>query len=106
MGAYEMGNCPPVRFPRGDCNGDASVNLSDAVCTLNWLFVGNQAPGCLAAANTNGDAAANLPDAIHLLNYFFTAGPPPAEPFPACAPSRLAGDRTLGCDNPPDDCRP
>ena len=104
IGAFEMGGCAPFRFLRGDCNGDANVDLSDAVCTLNWLFAGGEAPGCLAAANTNGDAAVNLPDAIHALNFLFVAGPPPAEPYPACAPSRLAGDRTVGCENPPVDC--
>ena len=106
MGAFEMGDCSPARFLRGDCNGDANVNLSDAVCTLNWLFAGGQAPGCFAAADTNGDAAVNLPDAIHLLNFFFVAGPPPAAPFPSCARSGLAGDKALGCESPPEDCPP
>ncbi len=27
-------------FVRGDCNDDGTVDLSDAVCTLNWLFLG------------------------------------------------------------------
>lgn len=104
MGAFEMGDCPAARFLRGDCNGDAKVDLADAVCTLNWLFAGGEVPGCLAAANTNGDDAVNLPDAIHLFNFLFAAGAPPAAPYPACAASRLTGDRVVGCENPPADC--
>ena len=37
-----------------------------------------------------------------LAKYYARSEPPPAEPYPACAPSRLAGDRTLGCASPPD----
>jgi hypothetical protein len=51
---------PETRFRRGDCNNDGGVDLSDAVCTLSWLFLGGRTPSCLAAANTNGDAAVDI----------------------------------------------
>lgn len=104
MGAFEMGDCPAARFLRGDCNGDANIDLADAVCTLGRLFAGGDVPRCLAAANTNGDEAVNVADAIHTLNFLFAAGAPPAAPYPSCAASRLAGDRAVGCENPPADC--
>ena len=29
-----------TRFLRGECNDDSTVDLSDAVCILDWLFLG------------------------------------------------------------------
>ncbi len=49
-----------------------------------------------------GDDAVDIADPVWLLNFLFASGPPPVEPYPACAASRLAGDRELGCENPPD----
>ncbi len=83
-----------TQFLRGDCNGDRIVNITDAACTLNWLFTGGIA-GCVAATNTNGDDAANIADATYLLNHLFAGGPAPAHPFPECGTADLAG---LGCE--------
>jgi hypothetical protein len=89
------------RFVRGDCNDDGNVDISDALCTLNWLFLGGATPGCLAATNTNGDAAVDLSDAVYLLGYLFLGGPAPVLPFPACGPGLLATDGEMGCETPP-----
>lgn len=105
MGAFEWGDCLPVRFLRGDCNGDRRVGLSDAVCILSWLFAGRDRPGCLAALNTNGQKLVELADAIGVLNFLFAAGPPPPAPYPHCASSALASDRNLGCERPAEECR-
>ena len=90
-------------FLRGDCNDDGDVDLSDAVCTLNWLFLGGPAPGCLAATNTNGDAAVDLSDPVSLLNHLFLGGPAPEQPFPDCG--LMAVDSELGCGTPPASCQ-
>ena len=44
------------RFLRGDCNDNGTVDISDAVCTLEWLFLGRAAPGCVAATNLTPEA--------------------------------------------------
>ncbi len=93
---------PPSGFRRGDCNDDGAVNITDAVCVLNWLFGGPAAVGCVAALNTNGDSGVNITDAVSLLNFLFAGGPAPAAPFPDCGPGMLPADETLGCANPPD----
>jgi hypothetical protein len=62
-------------FIRGDCNDDGGVDISDAVCVLNWLFLGGSAPDCAAVANSNGDAAGR-----HLRRDV-----PPQSPFPRWA---------------------
>ncbi len=107
MGAYE--HCEPTPSPaplflRGDCNGDATVNISDATCTLNRLFVGGRAPGCIAATDVNGDEAVNMADPVSLLNFLFAGGPPPVQPFPECGPGDLPGDDSLGCESLPAAC--
>lgn len=40
----------PAAFLRGDANASGKVDLSDAVFTLNWLFLGGLAPSCPDAA--------------------------------------------------------
>ena len=92
---------PEMPFRRGDCNDDGAVDIADAVCILNWLFVGEATPGCVAATNTNGDDAADITDATYLLNHLFSGGAAPAQPFPDCGPGMLPADVELGCTNPP-----
>ena len=88
---------PSGPFLRGDCNDDGNVDISDAVCTLNWLFLGDAEPGCVAATNTDGAGVVNITDPIYLLTHLFLGGPPPVDPFPACGTSDLAADAALGC---------
>ena len=72
-----------------DCNTDGRVNIADAQCLLNWLFLGGPAPGCQDAMNFNGDARLNIADGISGLNFLFLGGPPPAagvgcQQYPEC----------------------
>lgn len=105
-GACELGHtCAcTVRFLRGDCNGDSTVNIADGSCTLNWLFLGTADPRCIAAVDPNGNGSTNIADVSYLLNFLFLGGPDPIEPFPNCAESSLATDATLGCQSPPAPC--
>jgi predicted GH43/DUF377 family glycosyl hydrolase len=93
------------RFRRGDCNDDGNVDISDAVCILNWLFLGGETPGCVAVTNTNGDAGADLSDAVYLLGHLFLGGPAPVAPFPDCGSGLLLADEELGCGAAPAGCR-
>jgi hypothetical protein len=61
----------------GNANGDASVNVGDAVYIINYVFKGGPAPPCLPQANANGDAAVNVGDAVYIINYVFKGGPAP-----------------------------
>ena len=93
------------RFVRGDCNDDDEVDISDAVCILGWLFLGGDAPGCVAVANTNGDVEEDISDGVYLLSYLFLGGPAPASPFPECGMGTLARDET-SCEITPGFCEP
>lgn len=84
------------RFLRGDSNGDARVNITDAVHVLRYLFAGGGVPPCLDAADVNDDGSISVSDAIYLLQFF--ARRIDALPDP--------GPRTPGPDPTPDglDC--
>jgi hypothetical protein len=69
-------------FLRGDSNADKEIDVSDAVFTLLYLFVGSVSPRCLDALDFNDSGEINVTDAIDLLHFAFMAGAPPAAPFP------------------------
>ena len=73
-----------TRFLRGDGNGSGAVDLSDAIVTLDHLFLGGDEPVCLTAADVNGTGDVDVTDPIYTLAYLFTGGNRPASPFPNC----------------------
>jgi len=90
MGAYER--ClPPVSFIRGDANADGSMDISDPILVLLYLFAGHAAPSCAASADADASGSVNITDAIRLLGYLFLSGPEPPAPFPACGEDPGAG---------------
>jgi hypothetical protein len=64
----------------GDANGDATINLADAVFLINYVFKSGPAPEPLEAGDANCDGSVNLADAVHLINYVFKGGPEPCCP--------------------------
>ena len=73
----------PVTFLRGDVNGDASIDISDAIGTLAYLFAGNTVP-CEKSVDSNDDGIINVADAIQLLGYVFGGTSEIPAPFPTC----------------------
>ncbi|HDS01918.1 MAG TPA: hypothetical protein ENO22_01690 [candidate division Zixibacteria bacterium] len=64
----------------GDANADETVNVSDAVAIINYVFVGAAAPDPMESADTNCDAAVNVSDAVMIINYVFIGGNDPCDP--------------------------
>lgn len=75
---------PPVtEFIRGDANQDLSIDISDPIMVLEFLFGTGGALTCLDAADANDDGDINIADAVGILQFLFNnAGPLPA-PYPA-----------------------
>ena len=71
---------PRAPFLRGDADGSHSVELTDAIYTLNFLFLGGPNPSCEDAADSNDDGALNVSDAVFTLGFLFLGSEPP--PFP------------------------
>ncbi len=76
---------PLTAFTRGDANGDAAIDIGDAICAIEYLF-GQSAdpckakvPRCFAAADANDSGALDTADAIEILDHLFAhTGPLPA----------------------------
>ena len=64
-------------FVRGDANADQTIDLSDAIYILNYLFKNGPTPVPFEAGDVDCDEVVDLSDALILLNYLFKNGPPP-----------------------------
>lgn len=85
-----------TRFLRGDSNDDGSVDISDAVAVLGYLFQGGNAPYCADAADANDDGQVDIGDPILILRSLFQRSARIRPPYP-----RAGHDRTpdeLDCD--------
>ena len=64
----------------GDLNWDGSVNISDAVFLINYIFIPNSPlPNPLESADVNCDSKSSLVDIIYLINYVFRGGSAPCD---------------------------
>lgn len=99
-GAHEYEGSGPRPFIRGRANGDATVDLSDMVFVLTYLFLGGSAPGCIDAADTNDDGGVDIGDPIFGLAALFLGGTAIPVPSEACGPDPTQDD--LGCASSPD----
>lgn len=82
----------PCQGKCGDANNDATVNVSDAVKIINYVFVGGQEPQpVLACGDANGDGAVNVSDAVKIINYVFVGGGAPGDCSPG-SPNWYNGD--------------
>jgi hypothetical protein len=86
---------PRASFLRGDTDCNGAFNITDAVRTLNFLFLGVGSMCCLAAGDINSDGKVNISDPIFNLNVLFLGIGMIAPPFPACD---FVRDSRLGCD--------
>jgi plastocyanin len=69
-------------FLRGDTTGDAALDISDAVATLNFLFAGTGRPFCDDAMDSNDDGQVDIADPIFALGYLFLGTEEIPRPFP------------------------
>lgn len=82
-------------FRRGDANGDATLDITDAQVALNYLFLGGAVPRCLDAVDADDSGVLNVTDAVYLLNALFLEGRAPPAPYPG--PGRDPTPDALDC---------
>ncbi len=75
-------SCDPPSYVCGDADGNSSVNISDVVRLINYIFAGALPPNPLAAGDPNCSGAVNISDAVYLVNYIFSSGPAPCTSCP------------------------
>ncbi|MBI4605518.1 MAG: hypothetical protein HY721_26430 [Planctomycetes bacterium] len=87
---------PETPFVRGNTNTDASVDLSDGIRVLLYLFLGGEPSRCQDSMDANDDGGVDLSDASYLFNFLFLGGPeiPPPYPAPGTDPTP---DELPGC---------
>ncbi len=61
----------------GDANANGTVNLSDIIYLVNYVFKGGIPPCPEKAGDANRNGVVNLPDIIFLVNHVFKGGPAP-----------------------------
>ncbi|MCZ6795967.1 MAG: hypothetical protein O7J95_20355 [Planctomycetota bacterium] len=103
-------SCTGVSLVRGDADANGSINLTDGIVILNFLFLGAAAPACLDAADTDDDGGArpSLTDAVIIFGWLFSGGPPPREPSPSgptysaadCGPDATEDEMDCGMASP------
>jgi hypothetical protein len=82
-------------FLRGDSDANGDIDLTDAVFSLTWLFVGSRPPPCLDASDVNDSGEFNISDPIFLLNHLYLGGPAPPSPgMEACGLDLTEDDLT------------
>ncbi len=95
----------------GDCNQDGQVDISDAICLLGALFLGDPPvlpcgdgkpthAGNLALLDWQPDGLVDLSDAVSLLVFRFLGGPKhvlavPGQETSACIPMEGCGDNAI-----------
>ena len=91
-------------FVRGDSNLDETVDISDGVATLGYLFLGGPALSCLDAADVDDSGEVLLNDAVYLFANLFSGGRAIPAPYPGCGmdttSDRLDCERST-CDDDP-----
>ncbi|MGQ9588689.1 MAG: dockerin type I repeat-containing protein [Planctomycetota bacterium] len=80
-GAYPCQGPEKPRFVRGDTNADGTINITDGIFLLNYLFLGGSEPPCEDATDANDDSGVNITDAIYVLSSLFLGGPEPPPPY-------------------------
>jgi hypothetical protein len=84
-------------FRRGDVDASGTLDISDAVGILSYLFQGTGTPNCLEAADTDDSGDVDITDAVNNLGYQFLGQAPPFDPGPInCGPDPHAP--FLGCE--------
>ncbi len=61
----------------GDANGTGTINISDAVYVINYIFGGGPAPNPICLGDANGTGSVNISDAVYIINFIFGGGPAP-----------------------------
>ncbi len=59
----------------GDFNGDGTINISDCVYGISYVFGPFDDP--VPCGDANGSCFTNISDVVYLINYLFSGGPEP-----------------------------
>lgn len=90
---------PRVLFQRGDADDNGAIEITDAIATLGYLFLGSDTPHCLDAADADDNGGIEITDAVATLGYLFLGNDPPVTPFERCGVDLRQEVPELGCES-------
>ena len=73
---------PETTFLRADTDRNGSIELTDAVFLLDYLFRSSREIPCQDSADANDDGKLDISDGIFVLRFLFSGGSNPPAPFP------------------------
>ena len=86
------------QFKRGDADGSGKLDLTDAIFSLTFQFMGGTRPACMDTADADDSGKVDLTDAIFTLTFQFMGGTAPPAPGPAtCGPDPTTTDEYVDC---------
>ena len=85
-------------FVRGDADDNGLLNLTDAIFSLNYLFVGGVEPTCFDSADSDNNGSIQLTDGIFTLMFLFNGGDAPPAPGTECGEDPADPADEIGCD--------
>lgn len=74
-------SAPLLSYLCGDADGNALVNISDAVYLIYYIFAGGPPPRPLSSGDSDCNGLVTISDVVYLINYIFIGG---AAPCAAC----------------------
>jgi len=82
VSSYALGDGPGFAavfepYPPGDVNQTGTVEASDIIFLVNYIFKGAATPSLLALGDVNRSCTIGAADVITLVNYIFKSGPKP-----------------------------
>ncbi|MBK7093216.1 MAG: dockerin type I repeat-containing protein [bacterium] len=76
-------DAPPPDYICGDADNSGSVNISDVVRIINYIFSGGTVPDPLESADVDCNSSVTISDVVYLISHIFSGGPVPCA---ACLP--------------------
>ncbi|UCC44667.1 MAG: putative Ig domain-containing protein [Candidatus Zixiibacteriota bacterium] len=72
--------CDCCLWATGNVDGDPDdlVDIGDLTALIDFLFISNEEPACMAEANTDGEGTVDIGDLTALIDYLFISYTPPA----------------------------
>lgn len=70
-------HCPQPACFCGDADGNGTINVSDPVCLVAYIFGGGSPPSPVCLGDADGNNRINVSDAVFLIAYIFGGGAAP-----------------------------
>jgi hypothetical protein len=64
-------------YMNGDADGSGTIDISDAVYLITYIFAGGPAPNPLGRGDADCSSSIDISDAVYLIAYIFSGGPAP-----------------------------